>query len=247
MRFAPPRVFSAVIRNCFRTSRQQRVEMISAVLQSVSAAGAVDTRTLATSAIAAVLTRIGEQPQLLDTPYVAVLSTFAGEVAKLAASGALSSAQATDLIDAAAEAVLRNPELFAKLEGRVAIAVMNGVLQGSKNSQLKLLGGTVLVDTLAETLRVVALRGRDLVETTTEKALVAKVADTVSAGLVRSNLELGRGIDVTYLPFELAGLVGAVARGDVTTVDVADPKFQEVFGFLTQAASAAVIAREGRA
>ena len=224
----------------------QRVEMISAVLQSVSAAGAVDTRVLATGAVAAVLTRIGEQPQLLDTPYAAVLSTFAGEVAKLAASGALSSAQAADVIDAAAEVVLRNPDLFAKLEGRVATAVVNGVLQGSKNSQLKLLGGTVLVDTLAETLRVVALRGRDLVETTTEQALVAKVANTISAGLVRSNQELGRGIDVTYLPFELAGLVGAVARGDVTAVDAADPKFQEVFGFLTEAAQRAVIARENR-
>ena len=213
-----------------------RVEMIGAVLRSVGAAGTVDAKALAASAIGAVLTRIGEQPQLLDTRYAAILSGFAGEVAMQVGKGTLGSIQATDMIDAAAAAVLRNPDLFAKLEGKVATAVLSGVMQGSQASQLKLLGGNLLVETLAETLRVVAVRGRDMVETKTEEALVTKVADTVSAGLALSNRELGRRLDVTCVPLVLAGLVAAVARGEIKSLDASDAKFQAVFGLLAEAA-----------
>jgi hypothetical protein len=222
----------------------QRVEMIGAVLRSVGAAGTVDAKTLATSAISSVLTRIGEQPTLLDTRYAEILAGFAGEIATLVGKGTLGSVQATDVIDAAAAAVLRNPELFAKLEGKVATAVLRGVMQGSQTSPLKVLGGKLLVDTLAETLRVVAVRGRDLVETKKEEALVTKVADTVSAGLALSQRELGRRLDVTCVPLVLAGLVAAVARGEINSVDANDAKFQAVFGVLAEAAIATVQAKE---
>ena len=237
------------LRNAFRTAAlvlgrhpelladqpAARVEMIGTVLRSVGAAGTVDAKTLATSAIGAVLTRIGEQPQLLDTRYAAILSGFAGEVATRVGEGTLGRAQATDVIDAAAAAVLRNPDLYAKLEGKVATAVLNGVMRGSQTSQLKLLGGHLLVETLAETLRAVAVRGRDLVEAKTEEAFATKVADTVSAGLALSNRELGRRLDVTGVPLVLAGLVAAVARGEIDSVDASDAKFQAVFGLLAEA------------
>jgi hypothetical protein len=221
-------------------SRQpaERVAMIGAVLEAVSAAGSVDARTLANSALAAVLNRIGEQPQLLGTRYPAMVAALAGEVAKLAATGTLTLAQATDLIDIAVAAVLRNPDLFGRFEGRVATAVVNGVLRGAKDSQLALFGGTLLVDTLGEILGVVALRGRDLVDSMTEEALVAKVADTVAAGLARSEEELGRRLDTIALPLVLAGLVAAVARGEIATINSADPKFQDVFAALAEAALA---------
>jgi hypothetical protein len=223
------------------------VALIGAVLQSVSAAGSVDARTLANSALAAVLNRIGEQPQLLATRYPATVAALAGEVAKLAAAGTLTRAQATDLIDTAVAAVLRNPELFSRFEGRVATAVVNGVLRGAKDSQLALFGGTLLVDTLGEVLRVVAVRGRNLVDSTTEEALVSKVADTISAGLARSEQELGRRLDTIALPLVLAGLVAAVARGEIATIAAADPKFQDVFAALAEAALASRIAGGVRA
>jgi hypothetical protein len=221
-----------------------RVAMIGAVLQSVSAAGTLDAKTLATRALAAILGRVGEQPQLLDSRYADILSAFAGQAAKLVATGALSGAQAADLIDAAADAVLRNPDLFAKLEGKVATAVLDGVLKGSEAGSLKVLGGALLVDLLGETLRMVALRGRDLVEGTTEKALVARVADVVTAGLARADQELGRRLDVTCMPLVLAGLVAAVARGEITVIDPADAKFEQAFALLAEAAIAVINLRE---
>jgi hypothetical protein len=222
----------------------ERVEMIGAVLRSVSAAGTVDARTLATGALTAVLARIGEQPQLLDTRYAEILSGFAGQMAQRVTSGTLTSAQATDIIDAAAEAVLRNPELFARFEGNLASAIVSGVLRGSQASGLELLGGRLLVNVLGESLRVVALRGRDLVETATEQAFVAKVADTIAAGLTRSHQELGRRLDMTSVPLVLAGLLAAVARSEISTIDPGDPKFQEVFVVLADAATATRGTRE---
>ncbi|MBL8538945.1 MAG: hypothetical protein JNK68_01110, partial [Betaproteobacteria bacterium] len=219
----------------------ERVALIGTVLESVAAAGSLDARTLANGALAAVMTRIGEQPQLLGTRYPALIAVLAGDVAKLAAAGTLTRVQAADLIDAAAAVVLRNPDLFAKYEGRVATAIVNGVLRGAKGSQLGLLGGTVLVETLGEVLRVVALRGRDLVDTTSEQALVTRLADTVAAGLARSEQELGRRLDTSALPLVLAGLVAAVARGEITTVNADDPKFQQIFAALAEAAIATAI------
>jgi hypothetical protein len=215
-----------------------RVAMIGALLQTVSAAGTLDAKTLATRSVAAVLTRIGAQPQLLDSRYAEILSGFAGEIAKLVSAGTLTGAQATDLIDAAARAVLGNPALFAKFEGNAAKAIVTGVLNASKSSQIELLGGTVLVKVVAATLDAVALRGRDLIETSSETTLATKVADIVSAGLERSEQELGRRLDVNSMPLVLAGLVAAVARGDLATTDPADPKFQEAFALLAEAAIA---------
>jgi F0F1-type ATP synthase membrane subunit c/vacuolar-type H+-ATPase subunit K len=222
----------------------ERVAMIGAVLKSVSTAGTVDARTLATGALTAVLERIGEQPQLLDTRYAEVLSGLAGEMAKRVGAGTLGSVQATDVVDAAAAALLRNPDLFTKFEGNLATAVASGVLRGSQATPLRLLGGKVLVDTIGETLRVIALRGRDLAETTNEQALVTKVSDTIAAGLARADLELGRRLDVTSLPVVLAGLVGAVAQGEIATIDADDPKLQEVFVVLAEAAIATRDPRE---
>ena len=221
----------------------ERVALIGTVLESVTAAGSVDARALANTALAAVLTRIGEQPQLFNTRYPAIVATLAGDIAKLAASGTLTRAQAADLIDTAAAAVMGNPDLFARYDGRVATAVVNGVLRGAKGSQPSLLGGAILVETLGETLRIVALRGRDLVESTSEEAFVSRVADTIAAGLARSEQELGRRLDTSALPLVLAGLVAAVARGEITTVDAGDSRFQEVFGALAEAALTTAIGK----
>jgi hypothetical protein len=90
--------------------------------------------------------------------------------------------QAADLIAAASDAVLRNPTLFTEFEGNLASAVVTGVLKGAKSSELKLLGGQVLVDLAGEVLRIVARRGRELAENATEKELIDKISETIAAG-----------------------------------------------------------------
>lgn len=214
-----------------------QLALVTAILKAASAAGSVNGKTLATAAITAVLERLGEEPALLGTRYAEILSALCGDLAKLVAGKTLSGAQAADLIAAASDAVLRNPKLFTEFEGNLASAVVTGVLKGAKSSELKLIGGQMLVGLAGEVLDTVARRGRDMAENATEKELIGKISDTIAAGLKRADRELGNRLDTTRLPWVLAQLVAAVARNDLAVIDPEHPKFKEVFAQLAEAAA----------
>ena len=199
--------------------------------------GSINGKTLATAAITAILERLGQEPALLGTRYAEILAALCGQLAKLVAAKTLSGVQAADLIAAASDAVLRNPTLFTEFEGNLASAVVTGVLKGAKSSELKLLGGQVLVDLAGEVLRIVARRGRDLAQNATEKELIDKISETIAAGLKRADRELGNRLDTARLPWVLAQLVAAVAKNDLTVLDPEHPKFKEVFAQLAEAAA----------
>jgi hypothetical protein len=218
-----------------KPSRQ--LALVTTVVKSAIAAGSVDGTTLASVTVTAILERLGKEPALLSTRYAELLSGVCTELARLVAQRTITGVQSADMIVAAAEAVLRNPTLFTEFEGNLANAIVSGVLQGATSSELKLIGGQMLVDLAGEVLRVIARRGRDMVEHSTEKQLIAKIAETVSAGLTRADRELGFRTDTTRLPWVLAQLVAAVARKDLAVVDPEHPKFKEVFAQLAEAAS----------
>jgi len=214
-----------------------QLELVTTLLKAASAAGSIDGKTLATAAITAVLERLGQEPALLGTRYAEILSALCGQIAELVAAKTLSGVQAADLIAAASDAVLRNPTLFVRFEGNLASAVVAGVLEGAESSELKLIGGQVLIDLAGEALRIVARRGRDMAQKATEKELIDKISGTVAAGLKRADRELGNGLDRTRLPWMLAQLIAAVAKNELTVFDPEDPKFEEVFARLAQAAA----------
>jgi hypothetical protein len=213
-----------------------QLALVTAIVKAASAAGSVNGKTLATAAISAVLDRLGEEPALLGTRYAEILSGLCGELAKLVAAKTLSGVQAADLIAAASDAVLRNPKLFTQFEGNLASAVVTGVLKGAKSSELKLIGGQMLVGLAGEVLGTIARRGRDMAEKATEKELVDQISDTIAAGLKRADRELGNRLDTTRLPWVLAQLVAAVAKNDLAVIDPEHPKFKEVFAQLAEAA-----------
>jgi hypothetical protein len=83
---------------------------------------------------------------------------------------------------------------------------------------------------------VLALRGRDWIESGTVKQLTTQLAGAVSAGLVRAEKELGRRLDLPTLPSALGGVVAALVKGDSTVLDPEDPRFKELFAQLAEAA-----------
>lgn len=208
--------------------------LVTTIVKVASAAGSVDGKTLATAAITAILERLGEEPALLGTRYTEILSALCGELAKLVAVRTLSGGQAADLMAAAADAVLRNPKLFTAFEGNLASAVVTAVLKGAKSSELKLIGGQMLVELAGEVLRIVARRGREMVEDATQKEVIEKISDTIAAGLERADRELGNRVDTARLPWVLAQLVAAVARNELAVIDAEHPKFKEVFAQLAE-------------
>jgi hypothetical protein len=113
--------------------------------------------------------------------------------------------------------------------------VVTGVLKGAKASNTSLIAGATLVRLLDEVLQTVARRGQSLLELApTEAALVAKLMDTVSAGLERAEAELGRRTDGGNLPGVLSGLVAAVAQGELIELNPSAAKFIKVFAQLSE-------------
>jgi hypothetical protein len=141
---------------------------------------------------------------------------------------------------AAQSAVLRNPALFACFDDELASVVVSGVLGGVRSGSAGLVAGATLVAVVDQTLQTVAQRGALLLETLPTKSEVAAMVDkTMAAGIRRAEAELGRSIDTGRLPIVLAGLVTAVARGDLTPLqlDAGVPEFQSVFGRLCEASA----------
>jgi len=210
-------------------------ELVGSVLKAVSVAGALDARTLGTATVTGVLERLADHPDLVGTRYAEMVSAFSGQLAQLVATKTFTAVQASDVIHAAADAALRNPDLFTRFEGNLASAVVTGVLKGAKASNTRLVAGATLVRLLDEVLQTVARRGQSLLEKApTEAALVAKLMDTVSAGLERAEAELGRSADGASLPLVLSGLVAAVAQGELIELNPKAAKFIKVFARLSE-------------
>ncbi len=212
-----------------------RVELVAAVLKGVASAGNLDAKTLASAAVASLFEHLASHPGLRDSDYGPVVADLAGQVAKLVTARTLTGIQGADLITAAAGAIMRNPELFGKVEDKIASTVLAGVVKGTRGDKTGLLAGAALVDLVTEIFLTLSRRGRDLIANSTQKELAAKLSETVAAGLARAEKEIGRRLDLPALPAVLAGLVAAVARGELADIDPENGKFKEVFAQLAEA------------
>ena len=152
----------------------------------------------------------------------------------------LAALQAADLIDAAVQAMLRNPQLFAALEKNVAVAVVDAILKAAddgegKAGQIKLLAGATLVDVAREVLAIVARHAAGFVENNSVKLLADRVQETISAGLARAAKEMGRRLDRSALPEVLATLVGKLLRGELADLDPESENFKKLFSEIADA------------
>jgi hypothetical protein len=215
----------------------RRFDLVSAILKSVSGVGSLDARALATAAVTGALDGLARQPHLLDTRYGDLIAELTGALAKLVAARGITGGQAADLVTAASEAILRNPELFTRVQDNVAVAVVNAVLAGAKTRDSNLLAGPALVETTRAILEALALRGRDAVANTALKDLTAKLTEAVTAGLKRGEKQLGLTTDRARLPAVLGGLVAVVLQGNLTVLDPDNAQFVTVFDTLAEAAA----------
>jgi hypothetical protein len=152
------------------------------------------------------------------------------------AAKSITGLQAADLIAASAEATLRNPALFSRANVNLAGAVVDAVLDAAKASQTNLLTGGRLVATVRGILGALALRGHDLIENNALNDVVARLTSAIAAGLVRAGEEMGRRLSLSFLPEVLAGIVAALAHGDITVFEPEHPKFKELFAQLAETA-----------
>jgi hypothetical protein len=217
-----------------------QLEMAGKILQTVSAAGTFHGMALADAAVNGLLEQLGRRPHLADTRFGEIVVAFSKTATGLVATGTLTGRQAAELMRAAQGAVLRNPTLFAHFDDELASVVVSGVLAGVRSGNAGFVAGATLVAVIEQTLQTVAQRGVLLLERLPGKGDLETMVDkTVAAGIRRAEAEMGRGIDTGRLPFVLSGLVSAVARGELTQLqlDADAPQFQSVFGRLCEVAA----------
>lgn len=213
-------------------------EMVRSVLKKVSGIDSLKAEAIATATVEGALDAVAENPALLDIRYAEVIADFSGKMAKLVADKTLSGIQATDIVAASTEAIMLNPILFMEFENKLTEVVVDAVLKAADKDSTNLLYGTVLCSVIDQLLGTVARHGRTLIGDGSLDQLADRLSDVISAGLARAKEELGRNLDIPSLPIVLSGLVAAVARRELITVDPEDPDFKELFADLAVRAAA---------
>jgi hypothetical protein len=213
-------------------------DVVAGVLTEVSLSGSLAVESLAEAAVNGALEVLVQHPDLLDTKFGPYLGEVAGLLSKAVADKGLTSLQAADLVSVGAEAMARNPELFAKLKDNLSVSVLNAVLQATDKSQLKLVAGDTLIEVAHEVLGAVACNGASLAESKGVDNLGATIEEALAASLTLAEKELGRQIDRSAVPSVLGGVVQNVLRGELTDLDPKSKNFQKLFETLAVAATA---------
>lgn len=206
-------------------------EVVLGILKAVRGLNSLDAKSIAGAAVQGSLQAIADHPALLDTRYANLIADFAGSVAKLVEAKTLTGLEASAIVSAAVESMLRNPILFDEAEDNLAGAVLDAVLGAAGQQQVKLIAGATLVATLREVLLVIARNGKPQVSQPMDQ-FTSRLTEVVVAGLKAAEAELGHRLDMPAIPQAIAGLVGAWARGELATLDPNTRAFQDLFAAL---------------
>ena len=212
-------------------------DVVADVLTAVAESESLAVEPLAEAAVNGALETLVQHPDLLDTKFGPYLGEVAGLLSKAVADKGLTSLQAADLVSVGAEAMARNPELFAKLKDNLSVTVLNAVLQATDKSQLKLVAGDTLIEVAHEVLGAVACNGASLAESKGVDKLGATIEEALSASLILAEEELGRQLDRSGVPSVLGGVVQNLLRGELTDLDPKSKSFQKLFETLAVAAT----------
>lgn len=212
--------------------------LIGAILTAVKGVESLDAESIATAATAASLEVLGQDPFLLNTRYPGLVADCAQRLAMLVASKKINRIQAADIVAVAAEAVTLNPLLFAGAYEKLVGEVIELVVEAAHRHGEKLITGAALVEVIREVLGALASHGLPLLDTGSLGSFQKILSEVVTAGITRTVEQLGKKLNLSSLPVVLAGLISALARGDITAVDSSDPHFIAIFDSLAGLAKA---------
>ena len=209
--------------------------VVGGILRSVSRLSSLDARKIATAAASGALRGLADHPGLLGSNYPTLIVNFCKRLAELVDERTITGLDATALADGVVEVVLLNPDLFDEATSNLAIAALNAVVRVAGDSDVKLLAGVTLVQTVREVLGAVAQTGKDQLGSETLAKAVTRLAEVVDVALTGVAEQLGRRVDMSGVPVVIGSLVAAWGRGELP--DPESPEFQELLVRLAMAAS----------
>lgn len=212
--------------------------VVGGTLTQLSGLNTLTATTIANAAVSGALNAIAARPDLIGGSYPQVVASFAGLLGQQVTAGSLTNLQAADIAEAAAGAVLANPQLFANATTGLAGVITKAVIAAAGADQAKLVAGTTLVALVQQLFATMARNGATVAAPDAIGQLQAKLTQVLGAGLTAAETQLGNGLDLPALPTALASLVSAWASGQVATIDPNDPAFKALFAQIAAKASA---------
>jgi hypothetical protein len=219
-------------------------DIVANVLKTIANSKGMESWPLANAAVSGALHALAQHPELAGTKLGPHLAELSGQLATAVAAKGLNALQAADLVSAATEAILRNPQFLAATEQNVASKVLQAVLKAGKapddaTSQVHLLAGATLVEVTRLVLGVVARHGAAFLDNHNLKRLSDGITATLSAGLERAAIEIGRRMDRSALPLVLTTLVGKFLKGELDDLNPQSDDFITLFNDIADASLAA--------
>lgn len=210
-------------------------DLVKAVLGAVAKVESFQVRPLASAAVGAVLSGLSKHPELVDSRFGPHLVQVSGALARWVEARSLSGIEAADLVAVVAEAMLRNPVLFARRQPDVATRLVEVMIAACGQDEERLVTGAALAELTRRVLGAFARQGMGFVESRTLKQVGDEVTAVLDSGLVRASSELGRRLDHPEIPAILAELILRLLRGELGELDPESENFKKVFSALADA------------
>jgi hypothetical protein len=187
---------------------------------------------LADVAVGGVLKAIADNPGLIDRKYASIIGDLAGELADRVANGGISSFQANEILEIAAEVVATNEFIFLEARKGLSAAIVKAITDiVATDDGARLMAGSVAVTIVERLLKQFAQTGLGLPANMTK--LGSRVHELLAAGLSDAKELLGNKLAQSDLSELLVALVTKFARGEgIPTPGTAE--FTEVIGTLAQ-------------
>ncbi|MCG8376300.1 MAG: hypothetical protein MI702_07440, partial [Chlorobiales bacterium] len=213
-------------------------KLVGGVLKSLAQSDSYAAADLAQTAITAALDTLAANPALIKFDYSELAASFAGTVANLVKTKKISRIEANDILDEAISALVKNPELFLKLEDKLAEGVLEAVFAALGTESNDLVVGAALSQLISEVVSALAKTGKAALKNHPLQELVAQLEAVITAGLKRAQSELGHTLDLPTVPVAIGLLIEAWAKGHVATLDPDNDNFRALFAELSARAAA---------
>lgn len=212
-------------------------KLLGGVLEELSAVETFAVREIATATMSGALMSLAENPDLLELDYPELVASLAGKVAGLVKENTITGVRASDLMGALTTALAENPELYLKLERKLAEGVLEAIMSATSDRPLGLVAGVTLVELVREVVSAIARGGEAGLKNHALSVLLEQLEALLGAGLTRAQKELGSTLSLPALPKVIGLLVQTWTRGQVLALDADNDNFKALFRDLAKRAA----------
>ena len=211
-------------------------DIVATILSKVAEVNDFRAANLANLAVAAALSEVAQNPQLLSSRYSEIIGDVARFLAASVKDRKLTGLQAEHLVTAITKGITANPQLFTIQQHKLAGVIIEMLVNVNSNHAEGLLNGAALSHVANSIISIVSARGLELLVGSTVNNLVGEVEAVLRRSLTEAAEQLGRRIDMSAASRVIVMVLEAWARGDVIAETFEASAFEIFFAELADRA-----------